>query len=140
MSSPTQEERDAWISNPHSYTGGEWRYVVLPPGYTVFFTSGTIHFVFRIRERQTLALGGHILQWSGIEQWLKVIVAQMKNPRITNEEMAQSAPKYVRVVSGLVTNRIKTGRVEEMGGRDAVDRFFALVKVGGLIITFATTG
>lgn len=50
MSSPTQEERDAWMSNPHSYTGGEWRYVVLPPGYTVFFTSGTIHFVFRIRE------------------------------------------------------------------------------------------
>ena len=46
--------------------------------------------------------------------------------------MAQSALKYVRVVSGLVTNRIKTGRVEEMGGRDAVGRFFALVKVGGL--------
>ena len=132
MSNPTQEERDAWMSNPHSYTGGEWRYVVLPPGYTVFFTSGTIHFVFRIRDTQTLALGGHILQWSGIEQWLKVVVAQMKNPRITNEKMAQSAPKYVRVVSGLVTNRIKTGRVEEMGGRDAVGRFFALVKVGGL--------
>ena len=56
----------------------------------------------------------------------------MKNPRITNEKMAQSAPKYGRVVSGLVTNRIKTGRVEEMGGRDAVDRFFAFVKVGGL--------
>lgn len=129
---PTQEERDAWMSNPHSYTGGEWRYVVLPPGYTFFFTSGTIHFVFRIRDRQTLALGGHILQWSGIEQWLKVVVAQMKNPRITNEKMAQSAPKYVRVVSGLVTNRIKTGRVEEMGGRDAVGTFFALVKVGGL--------
>ena len=63
----------------------------------------------------------------------------MKNPRITNEDMAQSASKYVRIVSGLVTNSIKTGRVGEMGGRDAIDRFFALVKVGGLMITYATT-
>ncbi len=139
MSRPTREEQDAWMANPHSYTGGDWRYVVLPPGYTVFFPSGTIHFVFRVRDRQTLALGGHILQWSGIEQWLKVVVAQMENPWITNEKIAKSAPKYVRVVSGLVSNRVRTGRVEEMGGRDTVEKFFGLVKVNELA-TFCDHG
>ncbi len=51
MSRPTPGERDIWMADPHSYTGGRWRYVILQQGDTVFFTSGTIHFVFRIRER-----------------------------------------------------------------------------------------
>jgi hypothetical protein len=47
----------------------------------------------------------------------------------TNEEMASSAPQLVHLVEGLVANRIKAGRVEELGGRDTVERFLALVKV-----------
>ncbi|KAL8367223.1 hypothetical protein RB599_010286 [Gaeumannomyces hyphopodioides] len=128
MSRPSQQEKDEWIANPHGYAGGKWKYVILSPGHTVFFPSGTIHFVFRAQGVQTFALGGHVLQWSGIEQWLEVVVAQLKTPEITNEDMASSAPKYVQVVKRLVANRMKAGRVEEMGGRDAVARLSALLK------------
>jgi len=48
------------MSHPHNYFEGEWRYVVLLPGYTVFFPSGTIYFVFRVRGEQIFALGGYI--------------------------------------------------------------------------------
>ncbi|KAK3371250.1 hypothetical protein B0T24DRAFT_628270 [Lasiosphaeria ovina] len=32
LSCPTQKERDEWMANPHSFTGGQWRYVVLTRG------------------------------------------------------------------------------------------------------------
>lgn len=128
MSRPSQQEEGEWMANPHGYTGGKWRYVILSPGHTVFFPSGTIHFVFREQGVQTFALGGHVLQWSGIERWLEVVVAQLKNPDITNEDMASSAPKYVQIVKRLVTNRMNAGRVEEMGGPAAVARLSALLK------------
>jgi len=129
MSYPTQQEEDAWMSNPHDYTGGDWRYVVLLPGQTVFFPSGTIYFVFRMRGEQTFALGGHILQWSGIGRWLQVVIAQRKSPDITNEDIEPSASAYVHVIKGLLSNRIRAGRDEEVGGRDAIVRFFALLEV-----------
>ncbi|KAK0714205.1 hypothetical protein B0T26DRAFT_629402, partial [Lasiosphaeria miniovina] len=87
MSRPRQQEEEAWMSDPHNFTGGDWRYFVLSPGHTVFFPSGTIHFVFRVQGEQTFALGGHILQWSGVGRWLEVVVTQMKTPEITNEDM-----------------------------------------------------
>ncbi|KAK3390610.1 hypothetical protein B0H63DRAFT_539001 [Podospora didyma] len=61
MASLTEEEEERW-KTIDDYTGGRWRYVVLKPGQTVFFESGTIHFVFRTQAPQTLALGGHVLQ------------------------------------------------------------------------------
>ncbi|KAK4167496.1 hypothetical protein QBC43DRAFT_203580, partial [Cladorrhinum sp. PSN259] len=57
-----QEEREAWIANPNHYTRGKWRYIILEPRQTIVFNSGTVHFVFRPRNTNTLALGGHILQ------------------------------------------------------------------------------
>jgi hypothetical protein len=129
LSDPTKEERDAWIANPQTWTGGRWRFTVLTPGKTVFFNSGTIHFVFRLRRGQTMALGGHILQWSGIEHWVKIIREQLRNPQITNEDVEWSAPKYLRVVSDLVISRVKNGRVDELGGQQAVDRFLDMIKV-----------
>ncbi|CCF34595.1 hypothetical protein CH063_01167 [Colletotrichum higginsianum] len=128
MSRPTVQEQTDWMVNPQGYTGGRWRYVILRPGQTVFFNSGTIHFVFRVRGEQTLALGGHILQWSNIERWLQVVIAQVQNPKITNEDMARSVPTYVQVVARLVAARVKSGRVDELGGDKAVTRFFASVK------------
>src|SRR6266566_1447013 len=116
------------IADPHSCTGGKWRYIILRQGDTVFFTSGTIHFVFRTRERQTFALGGHILQWSGIVEWAENVVAQIRSPNITNEAL-DDAPKIVRIAKRLVTNRMQTGKVAEMGGQNAVERFFDLVQV-----------
>ncbi|OJD24420.1 hypothetical protein ACJ73_04218 [Blastomyces percursus] len=92
---------DEWISDPQGYTGGRWRYVVLQPGQTIFFTSGTIHYVFRLSKGQTLMFGGHILQWS-IERWMEVIIAQTKNPDITNEDMESSVGKYIEAVVDLV--------------------------------------
>lgn len=125
----SQEQEGAWMSDPINYTGGEWRYVILSPGDTVFFPSGTIHYVFRKQGVQTFALGGHVLQWSGIERWLEVLLAQMKSPDITNEEIGLVASKHVPVVKGLVRNRIAMGRVHSMGGLDIVARVNVLLKV-----------
>lgn len=132
MSRPSQQEEEAWLSKPHGFTGGNWRYVVLSPGQTVYFPSGTIHFVFRVRGEQTFALGGHILQWSGVDRWLEVVVAQMKNPDVTNEDMEPSASKYVRVVKELLENRIQAGRESGVGDRDTTARFFSLLEVSWL--------
>jgi hypothetical protein len=128
LSCPTEEELQAWIAQPESYTGGRWRYVILEPGQTVFFGPGTIHFVFRIRERQNLALGGHVLQWSGIQRWIEVILSELKNPAITNEEMKETAPKLVRVVTELVKAKMNEATVQELGSEDIVGKFFESVK------------
>ncbi len=129
MSRPSRQEEAEWMSHPDSHVAGEWRFVVLSPGQTVFFPPGTIHLVFRIRGVQTYAQGGHILQWSDLLRWLEVVIAQMQNMDSTNEDMASSAPQLVHLVERLVKNRIRAGRVEELGGREAVERFLALVKV-----------
>ncbi|EFX03349.1 hypothetical protein CMQ_5399 [Grosmannia clavigera kw1407] len=129
LSRPTPEEREGWMADPHGFTGGHWCYLVLEPGQTVFFNSGTVHFVFRLRSEHTLALGGHILQWTGIERWLQIVAAQMRNPHITNEDMEWSAPKYVRIVARLVEMRLRNGRVTEMGGEAAMRRLLAMLKV-----------
>lgn len=128
LARPTEEEETAWQTN-NRYTGGKWRYVILKPGQTIFFTSGSIHFVFRTRAPQTLALGGHVLQWSGIERWMRTVLDQMANPAITNENMEQSALMYVDAVSRLVQDRIAEGREEELGGTAAVQRFLTNVQV-----------
>ncbi|KAB5533524.1 hypothetical protein GE09DRAFT_1227534 [Coniochaeta sp. 2T2.1] len=127
LSKPTEEERKAWMNKPSEFTGGRWRFTVLTPGKTVFFPSGTIHFVFRLKRGQTLALGGHVLQWTGIERWISVLCDQMRNSSITNEDVEWSAPKYLRVVSDLVKNRLNSGRVEELGGQEVVNRFLAKI-------------
>jgi hypothetical protein len=104
--------------------------LVLNPGQTLFIKSGTIHFVFRTRPSQTLALGGHILQWSGIERWIRIVLAQMANPMITNEDMEQSAPMYVHAMSKLIETRIAEERIEGLGGETAVKRLRVKIEVG----------
>lgn len=134
LSKPTKEERDAWIAHPQEFAGGQWRFTVLTPGQTVFFNSGTVHFVFRVRNGQTMALGGHVLQWSGLTQWMDIIQDELRNPQITNEDMEWSAPKYIRVIADLVETRLQSGRVAEMGGMEAVQKFLAAVKVCPLLL------
>ncbi|KAJ9138019.1 hypothetical protein NKR19_g7995 [Coniochaeta hoffmannii] len=128
LSKPTQEAHDAWNTNPQEFTGGSWRFTVLSPGKTVFFPSGTVHFVFRQRHGQTLALGGHVLQWNGVERWITVVREQMRSPDITNEDVAWSAPKYVRVIADLIERRVNNGRAAELGGQEVVDRFIRQVE------------
>lgn len=129
LSNPTKEERDAWMTNPHKLVGGQWRFTVLRPGQTVYFQSGTIHFVFRLRHGQTLALGGHVLQWNGIAHWISVVQAQLRNPDSTNEEMDWTAPRYLGIIKELVQNRINAGRVNDLGGQEVVDKFLELCEV-----------
>jgi hypothetical protein len=62
LSQPSEEERHSWSADPNEFTGGQLRYVVLRPGQTIYFEAGTIHFVFRLAQHQTLLLGGHILR------------------------------------------------------------------------------
>ena len=126
MARPTEAEQAAWMADPIHYTGGNWRFLILKPGQTVFFPTGTIHFVFRLRSEQTLAVGGHVLQWSGIERWIMVILNQLKNPSITNEDLGVDVLKYVRTVASLVTNRLKQCRLGELGTIETAQRFLVL--------------
>lgn len=126
LSRPTDQEQDGWMADPLGYAGGNWRFLILKPGQTVFFPSGTIHFVFRLHAQQTLALGGHLLQWSALERWVQVILNQLRNPNITNEDLGTAPLKYIRNARALVSNRIKTSRVEVMGGMPAVQKFLML--------------
>lgn len=92
-------------------------------GQTYLLSSGTIHFVFRVRSCQTLALGGHVLQWSGNQRWVQVLLAHMRNPDIANKGMKSTAPNHVRVVAKLVSAKVEEGGVEELGGEAAIADF-----------------
>lgn len=129
LSRPTTEEQDAWMKDPLEYAGGNWRYVILKPGQTVFFPSGTVHFVFRLHAEQTLALGGHLLQWTSLQRWVQVILYQLKNPNITNEDLGQAPLKYIRIARRLAENRMATCRVGTMGTIEHVQMFLALATV-----------
>ncbi|KAK1990632.1 hypothetical protein LX36DRAFT_531398, partial [Colletotrichum falcatum] len=54
--------------------------VILRPGQAASFNSGTLHLIYRASYKQTLALGGHILQWSPIDQWLRVVILDGQQP------------------------------------------------------------
>ncbi|KAK4031200.1 hypothetical protein C8A01DRAFT_21551 [Parachaetomium inaequale] len=70
-----------------------------------------------------------VLQWSGIQRWIQVVLAELNNPATTNEEMKTTAPKLVGVVATLFEAKVKEGRVEELRGKAAVWGFFEPVKV-----------
>lgn len=129
LARPTDEEQEEWMNAPLDYTGGNWRFVILKPGQTVFFPSGTVHFVFRLHAEQTLALGGHLLQWTALERWVQIILWQLKNPNITNEDLGTAPLKYIRSARKLVEHRMANWRVTTMGGMPTVTRFLALATV-----------
>lgn len=115
LARPTEKEQDAWMNDPLGYTGGKWRFAILKPGQTVFLPSGTVHFVFRLYQEQTLALGGHLLQWTALERWVQVILYQLKNPNITNEDLGLAPLKYVQAARKLVDDRVANSRLGSMG-------------------------
>jgi hypothetical protein len=106
MSRPTRDQRREWMTDIEHYDDDQrWRYWILKPGQTVYFPSGTIHGVFRLRGEQTLALGGHILQWSGINQWADVFHEQVRYPNSTNEDM-EFPSRWFSATERLVRNRL----------------------------------
>lgn len=107
MSRPTDQQRKEWMEDPEHYDERQqWRYWIVKPGQTILFPSGTIHGVFRIRQSQTLGLGGHLLQWSGIAQWMDIVSGQLDFPDCTNEDM-RDAWKWIHVVKDLLQKRIE---------------------------------
>lgn len=135
LSRPTAQERAEWESKPLFYAGGRWRYVVLEPGQTVYFPSGTVHFVFRLpaghaQGGNTMAYGGHVLRCSQIERWARCILAELRNTDITNEDKTESIPGYLDQVADFVAQAAKEGDdcLKRWGGREAVDEFLRLRK------------
>ena len=57
------------------------------------------------RKGQTLGLGGHILQWSGIRQWMDVVRQHVDAPDSTNEDMTDVG-KWVPVMEALLLTRL----------------------------------
>lgn len=127
LSNPTAEERRAWCQNPMTFVRGEWRYKVLRPGQTVYFPSGTVHFVFRLKAAgDTLAFGGHVLRCSQIVHWVETMLEEKAGSDITNEELTVSAPAYLERVERFVRQALKTGQVEKWGGAASIRTFLAL--------------
>lgn len=127
LSNPTKEERTGWLDDPATFTGGRWRFVVLKPGQTVYFPSGTVHFVFRLASMgDTLAFGGHVLRCSQIVRWAEVMLEEQANRGITNEDLTVSAPAYLERVEKFVTQALATGEVERWGGVEAIETFLRL--------------
>jgi hypothetical protein len=129
ISHPSREEIASWSADPNGFTSGQLRYVVLRPGQTVYFEAGMIHFVFRLEQHQTLLVGGHVLRWSRIESWMEVVLAQLRFPNTTNEDLQPSVRAYVEAVAQLVSEQLSLGRSDELGGEEAVARFFDLKTV-----------
>jgi hypothetical protein len=129
ISHPSREEIASWSADPNGFKGGQLRYVVLRPGQTVYFEAGTIHFVFRLEQHQTLLVGGHVLRWSRIESWMEIVLTQLRFPNTTNEDLLPSVRAYVEAVAQLVSEQRSLGRSDELGGEEAVARFFDLKMV-----------
>ena len=127
LANPTAEERMQWRTSPHTFRTDKWRYVVLRQGHTVFFPSGTVHFVFRLASLgDTLAFGGHVLRCSQIVNWVKTLLEEQTDPQVTNEDLTVSAPAYLERVEKFVQQALKDSRVEIWGGRDGIEEFLAL--------------
>ena len=132
LSNPTPAQRKAWRADPATFTAGEWRYAVLRPGQTVYFPSGTVHFVFRHpSEGDTLAFGGHVLRCSQIVNWVKCLLEEKEsNSDVTNEDLSVSAPAYLERVERFVRQAREKGvGVGKWGGEEGIEEFLELKKV-----------
>jgi hypothetical protein len=128
MSHPSKEETRSWSADPNGFTGGQLRYVVLRPGQTIYFEAGTVHFVFRLEQYQTLLVGGHVLRWSRIDSWIEIVLNQLRFPNSTNEDLLPSASAYVEAVAQLVSEQQSLGSSDELGGEKAIARFLDMKK------------
>ncbi|KAK7928602.1 hypothetical protein PG985_005600 [Apiospora marii] len=70
-------------------------------GATGYFNPGRRYSFLR-----TLGLGGHMLQWSGLAQWIEVVREQAEAPNSTNEDVTDIG-KWFPVVEDLVRKRLK---------------------------------
>ncbi|EME43558.1 hypothetical protein DOTSEDRAFT_174462 [Dothistroma septosporum NZE10] len=127
LSFPSDDDRAAWRRYPAIFRGGNWRYVVLKPGQTVYFPAGTVHFVFRLPSvGNTLAFGGHVLRCSNIVHWVKTLIEERNAKDVTNEDLTESAPGYLNRVEKFVKQARVTGQEHKWGGEESIREFLRL--------------
>jgi len=116
LSQPTKGQLHTWAQRVDDFPDAKWRYVVLRPGQTIIFPSGTVHFVFRRPGpgRATFALGGHFLQWSGILRWIEILQLQLRYPDTTNESL-EKASRYIGAVKRLLAEEHMRSQVKDWG-------------------------
>ncbi|KAK4553991.1 hypothetical protein LTR86_008832 [Recurvomyces mirabilis] len=116
LSRPNDDELAAWSKDPVGYHGGRWCYKVLRPGTTVYFDPGLVHCVFRRDgdERQTMAVGGHVLRRSAVGSWLKIMRQQLIGVRARYPTPADRPPlpfnEDVERVLGIAPALLHTAR------------------------------
>ncbi|KAF2105708.1 hypothetical protein BDV96DRAFT_655370 [Lophiotrema nucula] len=123
-----EEEVAAFSENPQESDAlfPKIRYLRLEAGQTVYFPAGTIHFVFRAKDARTLITGGHVMRWSRIQEWMANTLNQVRHPNIASDAVLPHAEHYVTAVASLVQSREREGRVDEIGGREAIAAFWRL--------------
>ncbi|CAK3837508.1 Hypothetical predicted protein [Lecanosticta acicola] len=127
LCAPTAEERAAWRKYPMTFTEGNWRYVVLKPGQTVYFPAGTVHFVFRLPAAgNTLAFGGHVLRCSNIVHWVQTLIEERDEKNVTNEDLTDSSSGYLHRVEKFVKRALTNGQAEKWGGQESIEQFLTL--------------
>ncbi|KAF9733857.1 hypothetical protein PMIN04_013076 [Paraphaeosphaeria minitans] len=128
LSRPSEEEKRCWSSDPNAFEGGQIRYVVLRPGQTVYFEAGTIQFVFRLEQDQTLLLGGHIMRWSCVGSWIQIVLNQLRFPDATNEDLLPAAPAYVEAVAQLLVEQTRLSKSDQLVSVEVIAEFFRVKK------------
>ncbi|RSL84267.1 hypothetical protein CEP52_016476 [Fusarium oligoseptatum] len=131
------EDRELWEKDPLSLDVAKMaRYVILHPGQTGYFPSGTIHFVFRLVDEPTLAVSGDALAWSCILQWLRVLRRQELDKSAANSDVTQtSVKKWTSSLRKLVTQRINLSKTDDtqdhlqlIGGEEMAQHIIEIIK------------
>ncbi|KAI8648064.1 hypothetical protein LRP88_12668 [Fusarium phalaenopsidis] len=112
------------------------RYVILHPGQTAYFPSGTIHFVFRLVEEPTLAVAGDVLAWSCIPQWLHILRRQELDQSAANSDVTEkSVKKWTSSLRKLVNQCINLSKTDDtqdhlqlIGGIETAQRIVEIIK------------
>ncbi|KAL5408044.1 hypothetical protein PMIN04_011533 [Paraphaeosphaeria minitans] len=128
LSCPSEEEKRLWSSDPNAFEGGQIRYVVLRPGQTIYFEAGTIHFVFRLEQDQKLLLGGHIMRWSCVGSWIRIVLNQLRFPDAANEDLLPAAPAYVEAVAQLLVEQTRSSKSDQLVSEEVITEFFRVKK------------
>jgi hypothetical protein len=89
---------------------------------------GTIHFVFRLKQDQTLLLGGHIIRWSCVGSWIRIVLNQLRFPDATNEDLLPAAPTYVEAVAQLLVEQTRLSKPDQLVSEEVIAEFFRVKK------------
>ncbi|KAF2227661.1 hypothetical protein BDZ85DRAFT_6016 [Elsinoe ampelina] len=86
---PSASQIEHWIQHPNDELlgAGDWRYVLLKRGTTIYFPAGTIHAVARLRAGPASVItGGYVMRRSEISSFARICRMQNTYDYVTNEE------------------------------------------------------